>query len=104
MSFLSQVILDALLRIEEIKAVLPNGMLNAGMLRSESGINLEAPVTLWEETHAALKKRFPIFQPIAPSTKQPANQQAAKQFSGPSRTPTPFRSHLHKSSSSAKIH
>jgi HEAT repeat protein len=73
------VIVEALLRIEpDIKGDLPKSMLDEGGYRSKSGINLRTPVTLWKEAHAALKKAYPTFQPLAPAPLQSAISPAAK--------------------------
>ena len=35
-----------------------------GALRTRSGINMNAPLVVWKQTHEALAKRYPNSQPI----------------------------------------
>jgi HEAT repeat protein/tRNA A-37 threonylcarbamoyl transferase component Bud32 len=50
-------LLDDLLIIDpEIKGILPDGVINAGQVRTRSGINMTASVAVWRQTHEALKK------------------------------------------------
>lgn len=52
--------LDQLLLIDpDIKDALPEGILNAGPVRTWSGINLTATLALWRQTHEALQKKYP---------------------------------------------
>ena len=51
---------ETLLRIDpDVRTALPEGILDSGKVRNSAGINLSAPLSLWKQTHEALKKRYP---------------------------------------------
>jgi hypothetical protein len=64
---LAMELLDDLLLIDpQVKSALPEGLMDAGQLRTRSGINMQAPLALWKQAHDALAKRYPHSPPFNP--------------------------------------
>jgi hypothetical protein len=55
----------------EIKGILPKGIYDAGGSRSRTGVNMDAPVTLWQQAYDALKAKYPTHVPAPLPDSQP---------------------------------